>query len=136
MVEFPVVSLCAVLKVSRAGFYKWKKCKLTKREHSDNDLLSRIKAIFDEYKWIYGSPSIHAELRDQGIHCSRKRVARLMRENGLRAKAARRFKATTNSKHNYPVHPNLLKQNFVVDAPNKVWQSTLLISGLVKDGCI
>ena len=121
MNEFTVTDLCAILKVSRTGYYKWKKCKVSQREFSDNDLLSRIKAIFDEYKGIYGSPRIHAELREQGIMCSRKRVARLMRKNGLRAKAARKFKATTNSKHNYPIHPNLLQQNFTVDAPNKVW---------------
>lgn len=125
MVRYAVTELCAVLKVSRTGFYKWKKCKISQREHSDSALLSRIKAIFDEYKGIYGSPRLHAELRDQGIKCSRKRVARLMRENGLRAKAARKFKATTNSKHNYPVHPNLLEQNFVVDAPNKVWTADI-----------
>ncbi len=125
MTEYSVTELCAVLKVSRTGFYKWKKCKVTQREHSDNNLLSRIKAIFDEYKGIYGSPRIHAELRDQSIQCSRKRVARLMRENGLRAKAARRFKATTDSKHNYPVHPNLLEQNFVANSPNKVWTADI-----------
>jgi len=116
-----VTDLCAILKVSRAGYYKWKKCKVSQRECSDNALLLRIRAVFDEYKGIYGSPRMHSELRDQGIMCGRKRVARLMRANGLRAKAARKFKATTNSKHNYPVHPNLLQQNFTIDAPNKIW---------------
>ncbi len=125
MGEYCVTELCAILRVSRAGFYKWKKCKISQRERNNNGLLSRIKAIFDEYKGIYGSPRIHAELRDQGIYCSRKRVARLMRDNGLRAKAARKFKATTNSKHSYPVYPNLLEQNFAVVAPNKIWTADI-----------
>lgn len=116
-----MTDLCAILKVSRIGYYKWKKCRIGQRERNDNDLLSRIKLIFNEYKGIYGSPRVHAELQEQGIMCSRKRVARVMRANGLRAKAARKFKATTNSKHNYPVHPNLLQQNFSIDAPNKIW---------------
>lgn len=121
MVEYPITRLCATLKVSRRGFYKWRKRKVNKRQTQDNDLLSRITIVFNEYKGIYGAPRSHAQLRVEGIKCSRKRIARLMREHGLRAKAARKFKATTNSKHNYPIHPNLLNQNFTVAAPNKVW---------------
>ena len=125
MAEFSVTDLCAVLHVSREGYYKWKKCKITKHKLRDKELLVQIKAIFTEYKRRYGAPRIHDELKDRSIKCSRKRVARLMSENSIRAKAARKFKATTNSKHNYPVYPNLLKQNFKCSEPNKVWTTDI-----------
>jgi putative transposase len=73
----------------------------------------------------YGSPRVHEDLQEQGIRCGRKRVARLMRENGIRAKQARRFKATTDSDHNDPVAPNLLDREFHVDVPDRVWVADL-----------
>ncbi len=73
----------------------------------------------------YGSPRVHEDLQEQGIRCGRKRVARLMRENGIRAKQARRFKATTDSDHNDPVAPNLLDREFRVDVPDRVWVADL-----------
>jgi len=73
----------------------------------------------------YGSPRVHEDLQEQGIRCGRKRVARLMRENGIRAKQARRFKATTDSDHNDPVAPNLLDREFHVDVPDRVWAADL-----------
>ena len=73
----------------------------------------------------YGSPRVHEDLQEQGIRCGRKRVARLMRENGIRAKQARRFKATTDSDHNDPVAPNLLDREFQVDVPDRVWVADL-----------
>lgn len=99
MAEFSVTDLCAALNVSREGYYKWKKCKITKHNLRDNELLVHIKAVFAEYKNRYGAPRIHDELKDRNIKCGRKRVALLMHDN--------RIKATTNSKHSYPVHPNL-----------------------------
>jgi transposase InsO family protein len=73
----------------------------------------------------YGSPRVHEDLQEQGIRCGRKRVARLMRENGIRAKQTRRFKATTDSDHNDPVAPNLLDREFQVDVPDRVWVADL-----------
>jgi putative transposase len=73
----------------------------------------------------YGSPRVHQDLQAQGIRCSRKRVARLMRENGIRAKQARRFKATTDSDHNEPVAPNLLDRQFEVDRSDRVWTADI-----------
>ena len=68
-----------------------------------------------------GNPRIHAELKDRQMHRGRKRVARLMRENGIRAKQKKKFKATTDSKHSHPVAPNLLQRNFEADMPNRKW---------------
>ena len=73
----------------------------------------------------YGSPRVHQDLQAQGIRCGCKRVARLMRENGIRAKQARRFKATTDSDHNHPVAPNLLDREFHVGVPDRVWVADL-----------
>ena len=69
----------------------------------------------------HGSPRIHAELKDRQIHHGKKRVARLMRENGIRAKQKKKFKATTGSKHCHPVAPNLLQRNFEADMPDRKW---------------
>ena len=73
----------------------------------------------------YGSPRVHQDLQEQGIRCGCKRVARLMRENGIRAKQARRFKATTDSDHDAPVAPNLLDRQFEVDRPDRVWTADI-----------
>lgn len=84
-----------------------------------------IKSIFIEFKRRYGAPRIHSELKDRGLSCGVKRVARIMRENNLVAKGKKKFKATTNSNHNYTVHPNLLNQNFSCDVPNKIWTTDI-----------
>jgi putative transposase len=88
-------------------------------------LLVHIKSIFIEFKHRYGAPRIHSELKDRDIRCGVNRVARIMRNNSLVAKSRRKFKATTNSKHNYPVHPNILEQNFICDKPNEVWTTDI-----------
>ena len=74
---------------------------------------------------MYGSPRIHAELKEQGVNCGRKRVARLMRELGINAKSKRRKVKTTDSRHGNPVAPNLLERNFSADAPNTKWVSDI-----------
>jgi putative transposase len=74
---------------------------------------------------VYGSPRIHAELKEQGVHCGRKRVARLMRECGINAKSKRRKMKTTDSRHDNPVAPNVLARNFSADAPNTKWVSDI-----------
>jgi transposase InsO family protein len=84
-------------------------------------LSNEIEACYRKNKKRYGSPRIYKDLRMQGVACSENRVARLMRENGLAAKGKRKFKATTNSKHAHPVHPNLLERDFIVSKPNLVW---------------
>jgi putative transposase len=84
-------------------------------------LLVEIKAIHQAKLGVYGSPRIHAELKSQGQCHGLKRVARLMRENDIRARQKRKFKVTTDSKHSHPVAPNLLRRDFEATAPNQKW---------------
>ena len=84
-------------------------------------LSMRIKELYDQHQGRYGSPRICETLNRQGYQVNHKRVARLMREAGLLAHGKKKFKATTNSKHDQPVRPNLLERNFEVAAPNQVW---------------
>jgi len=88
-------------------------------------LTDKIKEIFDKDKKRIGSPRITKKLQNNGVAVGRHRVASIMRENGLRAKAAKKFKATTNSKHSLPVAPNLLNQNFAASRPNEKWVSDI-----------
>jgi putative transposase len=119
--SFPVAFMCRHLGVSRAGFYAWRERPPSLRELDDERLLVQIRAIYAESKGRYGSPRVRRELAAKGIHASKHRVARLMQENGLRGRRRRRFRHTTDSNHALPVAPNTLAQDFLVDAPNRVW---------------
>ena len=98
---------------------------MSKHELEDKRLLNEIKLIHTSKKGRYGSPRIHAELKDQGEICSRKRVAWIMRKNNIEAKHKRKFKATTDSQHKFPIAPNLLGQKFNVDEPNRIWTADI-----------
>jgi len=100
---FAVRTMCRVLRVSASGYYGWTQRPESQRSKKTQELKEAIKAIHDEYYETYGSPRIADELRKRGLQCSRSRVARLMRSMGLRAKAARKFKVTTDSNHNEPI---------------------------------
>ena len=117
--------MCQVLQVSRGGYYAWLDRPLSLRETENMKLLDRIKGIHTETDENYGSPRITSALLDEKFTVSRPRVARLMRKNGIRAKTQRKFKVTTNSDHKYPISPNLLKQDFTVNQPGKVWVSDI-----------
>lgn len=119
--KYSISKMCQFLKVSRSGYYEWIMRGESPRKKKDRELAEKIRMSFEQSKGRYGSPRIYEELRDQGIRCSRKRVARLMREMDLEARHKRKFKATTNSKHDHPVAPNLLNRQFQTDAPNQVW---------------
>ena len=119
--EFSISVMCEVLSVSRSGYYAWLKNPESKRKQSNNKLREKIRTIHRDSGEAYGSPRVYQALKEQGETCSENRVARLMREDGLRAKTTRRFKATTNSEHNLPVAPNLLDRNFSPEAPNQVY---------------
>jgi len=93
--EFPVVVMCRVLAVSESGFYAWRKRPACRRTREDAQLSSHIRQVFRTHRERYGSPRIHVELREQGMRCSRKRVARLMREAALSAKRKQRRVVTT-----------------------------------------
>ena len=114
-----------MFKVSRSRYYDWLHSGPSNHDIRDQELLEVIKQIFHKKRGRYGSPRVHEDMKEQEIKCSRKRVARIRRENGLRARQKRKFKATTDSKHNYPVAPNLLERNFIVEDFNKCWVSDL-----------
>jgi len=120
-----VMKMCQALKVSASGYYDWRDRPESERSEENRILLSHIRVVHKKSRRTYGSPRVTEELNDSGILCSENRVARLMSENGIRAKRSRRFKVTTNSKHNYPVAKNLLNRQFEVASPNSVWVSDI-----------
>ena len=119
--EFSVRVMCRVLAVSRSGYYAWCSRPESTRSREDRRLLAKIRAFHHRSRGSYGSSRIHADLREDGESCGRHRVARLMRDDGLAGKKARRFKTTTDSEHSDPVAPNLLAQDFFVETPDTVW---------------
>lgn len=119
--HYPVAVLCAVLSVSRSGFYAWLQRPEPARTAEDAALVIDIRAAQKLGRGAYGSPRVHAELQAKGARVSEKRVARLMRENGLRARQKRRFRRTTDSNHADPIAPNVLQRDFEPEAPNQSW---------------
>lgn len=119
--EFPIVVMCRVLDVSESGFYAWRKRPVCQHQREDAQLTEEIRQEFRAHQGRYGSPRLHAELRDRGRSVARKRVARLMREAGLYAKRKRRGALTTRRDPSHPVAPNLLNREFTASAPNKKW---------------
>lgn len=119
--EFPIAVMCDVFAVSRSGYYTWQKKPESKRKQANDKLLKEIRIAHHESRGTYGSPRVYQALKQKDVPCSENRVARLMKEDGLRAKTKRRFKVTTNSKHDLPVAPNLLKRDFSPEKPDQVW---------------
>ena len=119
--EVPIETACTVLNVSVSGFYAWKNRGASPRQHSDMVLLAHIRAEFSTSHETYGSPRMHAELKESGLAIGRHRVARLMSENGLKARQKTRFKKTTDSDHDGPVAPNVLDQDFTAQGPDEKW---------------
>lgn len=118
--NYPVKALCRCLGVTAAGYYAWRARPKARREHIDGRLLEEVRASHVRSKGRYGSPRIFHDLRRRGHCVSRKRVARLMREEGLFGRKRRRFKATTDSRHDDPIAPNLLKRQFTAKLPGQV----------------
>lgn len=122
--QYPLKVLCRVLGVSEGGYHAWRTRPRLRQQHNAT-LLSQIQQAHQASKGRYGAPRIHAELRAQGVRCSRHRVARLMRQTGLRGKGKRRFRSTTNSNHAQPIAGNLVQRAFTVAEPNHVWVGDL-----------
>lgn len=119
--EYPITLMCRVLEVSVSGYYAW--CKRPPSQHSREDahLAEHVKTAFQANRGVYGSPRVHAELQAQGITCGRKRVARLMREQGLAGRKAGQRTITTHSDPEAQVAPNLLLRDFHADEPDTKW---------------
>jgi putative transposase len=117
-----VEPLCRALGVSVSGYYAWRSRAPSQHQQDDAALLKAIGAAYQAGRGLYGSPRIHAALHQQGLRCSRKRVARLMRQAGIHSlRRPKRRVRTTDSGHNRPVAPNLLKRDFSAVAPNEKW---------------
>ena len=116
-----VIILCRCLAVTRSGFYAWQRRPESARSRDDRRLKVLVQASCDASKQRYGSPRIHEDLIEQDEQVSRKRVVRLMQEEGLVARARKRYKVTTMSDHDQPVAANLLDRQFEADAPNQRW---------------
>jgi transposase InsO family protein len=114
--------MCRVLEVSRSGYYAFKSRPKSQSRINNEKLLIEIRRLFIEHRQNYGSPRIWDQLRNkENMPCSLNRVARLMSYNGIAAVQRRKFRATTNSKHNWPIALNLLNRNFTTIRPNSVW---------------
>lgn len=124
-----VRTMCRVLRVKRASYYAWQRRDEhgpTAHAQQDATLTTAITVAYRASGRRYGSPRVHAEVQALGHRTSRKRIARLMREQGLRARAPRRYRVTTNSRHAEPVAPNVLARRFDAPAyqrPNRAWVS-------------
>jgi len=122
---FPVQRLCKVLGVSQSGYFAWKHRAASGRQRGDMVLLAHIRSAFALSNGTYGRPRMTRELQDDGHPVGRRRTARLMRENGLRARQKRRFKRTTDSHHAWPVAPNIIDQDFTAERPDEKWAADI-----------
>lgn len=113
--------MCKALDVSPSGFYGWLNGPVGKREAENQKLCEEIREIFKSSRDTYGSRRICCELKKKQIHCTRRRILRLMRKLGLFPKRRRRFTITTDSNHNFESYSNLLKRDFTADGPDRVW---------------
>lgn len=134
--------MAETLQISRSAYYAGRNRPICRREQENQTLVKKIQVVHQANRLVYGSPRVTAELRAQGVACSRNRVARLMKLNQIAARTKRKFKVMTRSKHQFPIAPNLLDQVFTADHPNRVWVSDItyvstdegwLYQAMVKD---
>lgn len=119
--EFPIKAMCRLLGVSTSGYYAWASRTPSARDIEDQQLAEHIRAIHKRSRGTYGSPRIHAELKDLGVRISGKRVARLMRQDGIKGVSRRRKPVTTVRKPADKIARDLVERNFSVAAPNRLW---------------
>ncbi len=123
--QYSVSRLCLMLGIKRSSFYAWKKREPSQREQNNQALIEHIRRIHKKYRRTYGSPRMYVQLKKEEISCSKKRVARLMRQDGLKGQRKYRKVITTNSKHDFPVAPNVLNREFQAEKPNQKWVSDI-----------
>lgn len=119
--QWPVRWMCEALGVSESGYHAWEHREPSEAQNRRDQLVAQIEVIHAEVKHRYGSPRMTIALNARGHECSENTVAELMKLQGIRAKAPRRFVRTTDSRHDLPVFENVLDRNFEPDAPNRVW---------------
>jgi transposase InsO family protein len=126
--EFKIRLMCRMLEVRPSGFYAWRARGPTARAIADEVLMAHVRVAHATSDETYGAPRVHRELREQGLHVGKKRIARLMRTGGLVARRRKPFVCTTDSTHAEPIAPNLLARQFTLDqqpAVNRVWVSDI-----------
>lgn len=121
--RFRLKNMCRVLKVSRSGYYAWRSRIPSERQSANEGMLERIREVHIKSRQLYGSPRITAELNDGGLTCGKNRVARIMKDNGIRALLKRRrFRRTTDSRHDYALAANLLIESRQTE---RVWAADM-----------
>jgi len=118
---YPLTILCAVLGVSRSGYYRWLGREPSVRQRREQERRSQIRAVHTQSRGTYGSPRVCAQLRRMGEVITEKTVAKLMRNEGLCARRKRKYKVTTDSRKTQRIAPNLLQRDFTATGPNQVW---------------
>jgi putative transposase len=126
--QFSVIGMCALLNVSRSGYYSFVNRPLSKRQLNNKRLDIKIKSIYNEHKKRYGAPRITRVLQSQNEPCSHTRVARRMQAMGLAALAKKKFKVTTDSEHSLPIYKNYLNRNFSATTINQKWACDISVS--------
>ena len=123
---YPLPSMCGVLDVSVSGYRAWLRGgSPSDKRLTDVQLVAMLRSIYEETKGAYGSPRMLVELHERGFPASKERVERVMRENGIRARHKRRFKVTTDSRHDLPIAADLVARDFAPAAPNRVWTADI-----------
>jgi putative transposase len=119
--EFRVARMCAVLRVSRSGYYHWVDRPESRRVREGRELLQHIRRVHVESRRAYGAVKTWRELRDRGVGCGKHRVARLRQQGGIQTQRSRRFRLTVQSRYTAPPAPNLVQRQFIVPGPNRIW---------------
>jgi transposase InsO family protein len=120
--EFTVTDCCRVLRVSVSGYYRWRQQPVGKRETRRRELTEQIRLVHEASRRVYGSPRVYRELSKHGVTACRNTVAKVMRDEKIVSRMRRKWRAkTTDSKHAYPVAPNLIERDFRAAGPNLLW---------------
>ena len=133
--QYPIALLCRCLRVSRSGFYAWAGRGPSNRVRDDARLIAQLRLVHADSRQTYGRPRLCRALRDRGVAVSGKRVARLMRAAGLRARGRRRFVITTDSRHNFAIAPNRVRRRFRPRRLNRVWAADMTACRLQHGWC-
>jgi putative transposase len=124
--QYPLEVACGVLGVSRSGYYAWRGRPDSARARRREELAAKVKAVHERNRRVYGSPRVHRALAASGERVSENTVAKVMREQQIRAKSKRKFvPRTTDSRHEQPVAPNVLDRQFEAEMPDRKWAADI-----------
>lgn len=123
--HYPVAAICRVFDVFESGYHAWRERPPSRRAQENARLEIEIRAAHQRTRETYGPERLQSDLADHGIRAGVDRIKRIRKKLGLRCKQKRKFKVTTDSKHNLPIAPNVLERNFIVPVPNRAWVSDI-----------